>query len=111
DDRTVALQTGRSGLVPGGAAQYGRLGVRRHIPGMGAQPDWRQASARPLCRPARLGVHRGRANVHSPGAARQVFKRGVGMMEDRGWMSEVRREFLPATSILVSDRSFLSSDI
>ena len=46
DDGAVALQEGRDRLVPGRAAQHGRLGLRRALPRMGAQPDRRQAPAR-----------------------------------------------------------------
>ncbi len=72
DGGTVALQAGGNRVVPGRAAQYGRLGVRRYLPGMGAQSDRRQASPRPLCRPAGRGVDRGRADVAASGPAQAV---------------------------------------
>ena len=72
DDRTVALQKGRDRVVPGRAAEHGRLGIRRYLSGMGAQSDRRQASPRPLCRPAGLGLDRGRADVAASRAA-QAF--------------------------------------
>ena len=77
---TVALQAGRDRLVPGRAAQYGRLGVRRYLPGMGAQSDRRQTSPRPLCRPAGLRIDRRRTDVASSRPAQAVSRRGAGVI-------------------------------
>ncbi len=49
----VALQAGRDRLVPGGAAQHGRLALRRALSRMGAQPDRGQEPAAALRRRAR----------------------------------------------------------
>ena len=76
----VALQAGRDRLVPGRAAQHGRLGVRRYLPRVGAQPDRRQTSPRALYRPAGLGFDRGRADVAASGAAQAVSGRRVGVI-------------------------------
>ena len=70
--RALALQAGGDRLVPGRAAQHGRLGVRRHLPRVGAQPDRRQEPSRPLCRPAGLRVDRGRTDVAACRAAQAV---------------------------------------
>ena len=43
--RARPLQAGRGRLVPGGAAQHGRLALRRALHRMGARPDRRQAQA------------------------------------------------------------------
>ena len=60
DDRALALQAGRDRLVPGGAAQHGRVVLRRHLHRVGAQPDQRQAPPSALCGPARDGGDRDR---------------------------------------------------
>ena len=80
DAGAVALQRGRDRVVPGRAAQYGRLGVRRYLPRMGAQPDRRQASPRALHRAAGIGLDRGRADVAASGAAEAVSGRRVGVI-------------------------------
>jgi 2-oxoglutarate dehydrogenase E1 component len=54
----VALQECRDGLVPGRAQEHGRLELHRALSGMGAGPYRRQAPARALCRPSRLGLDR-----------------------------------------------------
>ena len=51
-ERAVALQAGRDGVVPGGAAQHGRVALHRAVSRMGAQPGRRHAEARALCRAA-----------------------------------------------------------
>ncbi len=84
DDGTVAVQGSRDRLVPGRAAQYGRLGVRRHLPRMGAQPDRRQAPPRALRRPAGLRLDRGRADVAASRAAQEFLGRRSGVM-DLSW--------------------------
>ena len=48
-----ALQAGRDRLVPGGAAQHGRLALRRALSRMGARPDRGQEPAAALCRRGR----------------------------------------------------------
>ena len=78
--RAVALQAGRDRLVPGGAAQHGRLALRRALSRMGAQPDRRQAAAAALRPPPGVGRDRGRPDVEAPGAAEAVARRGVGLV-------------------------------
>ena len=56
-------------VVPGGAAQHGRLHVRRALSRMGARPDRRQEQAAALCRPAGRGGDRDRPDVAAPQAA------------------------------------------
>ena len=80
DDGTVALQAGGDRLVPGRAAQHGRLGVRRYLHRVGAQPDQRQAPPGALRRAAGVGLDRGRADVAASGAAQAGARRGVGMI-------------------------------
>ena len=41
----VALQAGRDGVVPGGAAQHGRVALHRAVSRMGAQPGRRHAAS------------------------------------------------------------------
>ena len=77
--RTVALQAGGDGLVPGGAAQSRRLVLRRRVPELGAQPDRRRTSELPLCRASGVGLDRGRADVEASRAAQAVLGRGAGV--------------------------------
>ena len=77
--RAVALQAGGDGVVPGRAAQHGRLVLRRRVPAMDPQPDRRQAPHHALCRASGLGLDRGRADVEAPGAAQAIAGRGVGV--------------------------------
>ena len=74
----LALQASGDRLVPGRAAQHGRLGLRRYLPGMGAQSDRRQAPPRALHRAAGCGINRGRTNVAAPGPAQKFPRRGAG---------------------------------
>ena len=61
----VALQAGRDRLVPGGAAQHGRVVLRRRLPRLGAQPDQRQASPRAYAgRPASASTAVGQMSKH-----------------------------------------------
>jgi 2-oxoglutarate dehydrogenase E1 component len=83
DNRADALQAGRDRLVPGGAAQHGRVVLRRHLHRVGAQPDRRQEQASALCRPPRDGGDRDRADVEAPGAAEGIAGRGVGIRTRR----------------------------
>ena len=78
DHGARALQAGRNGLVPGRAAQHGRLVLRRHVSAMGAQPDRRRATSalRYAGRPA-VGVDRGRADVEASRATQAIHGRGA----------------------------------
>ena len=74
----VALQAGRDRLVPGRAAQHGRVVLRRHLHRMGAQPDRRQEPPPALCRPPRDGGDRDRPDVEASAAAEGAAGRGAG---------------------------------
>ena len=50
--RARALQAGGDRVVPGGAAQHGRVALHRALSRMGAQPGRRDTEACALCRPA-----------------------------------------------------------
>ena len=63
------LQGRRSGLVPGRAAQHGRVAFHRTLSRMGAEPDQRAEQASALCRPRRGRGDRHRFDVEAPGAA------------------------------------------
>src|SRR5262249_28727507 len=65
--------------VPGGAAQHGRVVLRRYLHRMGAQPDRRKKSPAALCRASRHGGDGDRTDVEAPGAAEGVAGRGVGL--------------------------------
>ena len=93
------LQAGRDRLVPGGAAQHGRVVLRRHLHRVGAQPDRRQAPPSALCRPPRDGGDRDRPDVEAPGAAEGVAGRGAGL----GRPSAVSPEALAQRAVQVSD--------
>ena len=75
----VALQAGRVRLVPGRAAQHGRLALRRALSRMGAQPDRGPAAAAALCHASGRRRHRGRADVEASGAVEAVARRGIGL--------------------------------
>ena len=64
--RAVALQAGRDGLVPGGAAQHGRLALRRALSRMGARPDRAPSTQRPRYagRPASAATATGLMSKH-----------------------------------------------
>ena len=79
DDGADAVQAGGNRLVPGRAAQHGRMGLRRHLPGMGAQPDRRQAPPRPLHRPPGVRLDGGGADVAACRAAQAVSGRGAAL--------------------------------
>ena len=65
-DGAIALQAGRDGLVPGRAAQHGRLVLRRAVfLQWVAQPDRRQAPRAALRRAPGFGVDRGRPDVEA----------------------------------------------
>ena len=65
DRRTLPLQAGGDRLVPGRAAQHGRVVLRRYIPAMGAQSDQRQAQrARYAGRPASAATAVGQMSKH-----------------------------------------------
>ena len=66
-------------LVPGRAAQHGRLHVHGALSRMGARPAQGQAPAAALCRPAGLGGDRHRADVAAPQAAQDAAGRGIGV--------------------------------
>ena len=83
DARAVALQAGRVRLVPGRAAQHGRVALRRELPRMGAQPGRGQAAAAALCDAPGVGVDRGRADVEASRAAQAIARRGAGLNELR----------------------------
>ncbi len=76
----VALQAGGDRVVPGRAAQHGRVALRRAVSRMGAQPDRRHAEARALCRPAAGGGDRGRRDVEAPRAAQGDLRRRACIM-------------------------------
>ncbi len=76
--RAVALQAGGDDVVPGRAAQHGRLVLRRRVPAMGAQPDRRQAPPHALCRASGLRLDRGRADVEASGAAQALLDEALG---------------------------------
>ena len=67
----------RSGLVPGRAAQHGRVALHRALSRMGAEPDQRAEQASALCRPRRVGGDRHRSDVEASGAAQGVAGRGA----------------------------------
>ena len=83
--RAFPLQAGGNGVVPGRAAQHGRLVLRRRFPAMDSQPDRRQASHHALCRASGVGLDRGRADVEAPGAAQAVPRRGAGVIDWLSW--------------------------
>ena len=58
---------------------HGRLVLRRHLHRMGARPDRRQAPPPALCRPARLGLDRDRADVEASAAAEGIARRSAGL--------------------------------
>ena len=78
-DRARALQAGRDRLVPGGAAQHGRLALRRALSRMGAEPDRGEEPPAALCHAPGFGSDRGRPDVEAPGAVEAVARRGVGL--------------------------------
>ena len=92
DAGAFALQAGRDRVVPGRAAQHGRLGVRRYLPRMGAQPDRRKASPRALHRAAGVGLDRGRADVAASQPAQAVSGRRVGVADDGGRTTDDRSQ-------------------
>ena len=57
---TLPLRAGRDGVVPGRAAQHGRVALRRALSRMGAQSDRSQAPPAALCHASGLGLDRGR---------------------------------------------------
>ncbi len=77
-DGAVALQAGRDRLVPGRAAQHGRLALRRALSRMGAQPDRGQEPPAALCHASGVGRDRGRPDVEASGAAEAIARRSVG---------------------------------
>ena len=79
DDRVDPLQAGRDRLVPGGAAQHGRVVLRRYLHRVGAQPDQRQEPPPALRRPPRDGGDRDRADVEASAAAEGAAGRGAGL--------------------------------
>src|SRR6185295_6543174 len=90
DDRAVALQAGRDRVVPGGAAQHGRMVLRRHLCRLDRAPDRRQAPRPTLRRPPRLGCDRHRPDAEAHGAAQAVPRRGAGITERARIMTEIR---------------------
>ena len=71
DEGARALPERRDGLVPGRAAEHGRLDLRRLEHRADAREAGREAQARPLCRPPRLGLDRRRPMAaHMQGTAR-----------------------------------------
>ena len=78
-----ALQAGRDRLVPGRAAQHGRLASSSSPISNGCSTRSAPSIARAaLCRPAGVGRDRGRADVEASGAAQAVSRRGVGQLTD-----------------------------
>ena len=71
------LQERRSGLVPGRAAQHGRVALHRALSRMGAEPDPRAEQASALRRPRRVGGNRHRFDVEASGAAQGAAGRGA----------------------------------
>jgi 2-oxoglutarate dehydrogenase complex, dehydrogenase (E1) component, and related enzymes len=70
--RTVALQAGGNGLVSGGAAQYGRLVLRRYFPAMDSQSDQRQTSDDALCGASCLGFYGSWPDVEASRATQAI---------------------------------------
>ena len=64
-----ALPQGRDRVVPGRAAQHGRLDVHRALSRMGAQPARREGARAALCRPPGFGGDRDRPDVEASRAA------------------------------------------
>ena len=73
-----ASRKARVRVVPGGAAQHGRLVLHRAVSRMGARPDRRQAPAAALCRAAGLGRDRDRPDVAAPRAAQALLDEALG---------------------------------
>ena len=85
-DGAVALQAGRDRLVPGGAAQHGRVALRRALSRMGAEPDRGQEAPAALRHASGVGRDRGRPDVEAPGAVEAVARRGVGLRGKGSWL-------------------------
>ena len=73
------LQEGGGGVVPGRAAQHGRVALHRALSRMGAQAGRRRQQAPALCRPPGFGGDRGRRDVEAPRAAQGIPGRGAGL--------------------------------
>ena len=73
------LPEGAAHVVPGRAAQHGRLLVHGALSRMGARPDRRRPPAAALRRPAGLGGDRGRPDVAASQAAQGAAGRGAGI--------------------------------
>ena len=75
------LQGRGNGMVPGGAQKHGRLELHRAESGMGARPYRRQTQASALCRPAKLGGYRDRADE-------QAYARTQGISRRSAWLGD-----------------------
>ena len=72
------FKQGRVRVVPGGAAQHGRVPFHGALSRMGARAAWHAKTKRPrLRRPAGLGGDGGRRHVEAPRAAQGVPGRGA----------------------------------
>ena len=70
----VALQAGRDRLVPGRAAQHGRLALRRALSANGCSTrSSAKHRAAALCRPAGFGLDRGRPDVEASWRSSKQF--------------------------------------
>src|SRR5262249_37734052 len=69
-------------VVPGGAAQYGRILVHAPLLGLGPRADRCQPETGDLCRPRRLGGNGHRPNVTAPQTASGSPRRGTGLAAD-----------------------------
>ena len=72
----VALPQRRRDLVPGGAAEHGRLGVGRALSRMGADPRRIEGAPPALCRAPALRLDRRRPHVEAPFPAAGLPRRG-----------------------------------
>ena len=69
-----------AGVVPGRAAQHGRVALHRALSRMGAEPDQRAEQAAALRRPRRVGGDRDRFDVEASGAAQGAARRGAELI-------------------------------
>ena len=76
---TDPIQARRIRLVPGRAAQHGRVALHRALYRMGADPDRRHPQAAALCRPRRLGGDRHRSDVEASRPAQGVLGRRAAL--------------------------------
>src|SRR5258705_7803593 len=67
-------------MVPGRAAQHGRVAFHRALSRMGAEPDQRAEQASALRRARRFRGDRHRLDVEAPGAAQGAARRGAELV-------------------------------